>query len=320
MRWLPAAALAALAALAAERPADACSCVPGPWIVYPAEGASTVPRNALVVVQGYVDVPTISLRDVATGAEVVATSEITQPARSQRWTAIVRPAALEAETRYAVTAGATSREFLTGSAVDEEPPAFAGLSDFTPEVMLYDGMGCIGGTCVVTADGGYFTRVYLDFQEPPPDAPLLRLDILRADGMVAGTSHFTRLVHNWDGHRLETTECDPQPPPLLPDEPYCARLVAIDGAGNEAGAAAQVCATTRTCPFAIDDGCWPAEGCLAPPPPPDAGPQDGALPDAGAAAEDDSGACAIGSRGARPCAFLALLLLPLLLRKMSPSR
>ncbi len=288
-------ALAVAVALVVDaRAADACSCAfPEPRIS-PANGAVDVPIDAKLIVRfAIADSIIVSLRD-ASGAGVALTTDIRRPyGLYDGVTVFATPAApLAANTTYTVTAHRTDAmetitSFRTGSATDQVPPSFGGITAFAPETMEYP-IVINGGFCIATcisASDGHLSRIGIDAASVPADVVHLALLLRRADDTHVEEIPLS-LAPPFD---LTSDVCLPHAR-LEAGVDYCARVVAYDVAGNRAGFETELCTTSATCqPTATDSGgCTPADACLPIDPPTAA----------------DSGGCA----SSRPDGLLALVM------------
>lgn len=246
--------------VAEPRPADACSCAPSVLAVSPTPNATDVPTNAIVIAS-YDSHVEVELREVATNAIVpLAVEHFGSGVTTGRWLfgRPTSPLAPTTEYELAVTVfDTTTTRFTTGTQTDTLPTT-ASLAQFRPEVMAYptaDG-GCIN-TCIEADQRGLVTRMHVDGMAP--DAALLTLDVLEADGVTV----VERLALRERGpHTVGFSLCNLRAPSLAPDAMYCARLVAFDAAGN-AATSDVVCSATATCASKADPelACTPTRTC-----------------------------------------------------------
>jgi len=254
----------ALALVADVRPASACIC-PGIFaIVSPRDGATDVPRNAIVIARYDSGAGRIVVRD-AVGIEVPTRLDV-QPARRPSTMVFAVPLSpLAANTTYTAVLEDELRSdavvtFATGDDEDHIPPTFAGISSFTPETMKYPIESCIS-SCVVEPLSGQISRIDLGFPELPPDAA-------HAAVRIRGPGASEELpLSLYEPHRLGFETCDTSSPPLDPGGEYCASIVIYDSAGNRAGENVEICAAAASCkPLArgvdFPRNCEPTDECV----------------------------------------------------------
>jgi hypothetical protein len=274
MRLVAIGLIAAVASVGSVRRAHACSCGIEPPTVSPADHATDVPLNAIVIAQfGYGMTPTVELRDAVTGNVVPVTIEPRYPgdAFANGTTIFARPTSpLLPDTTYEVIAGnqlspPAMTTFTTGETTDTVAPDFAGLVEMTPETMTYpipqeDGSFCIS-SCI-GAPGGHISRMRFTYADPPADVVHLALRLRTEAGDVG------EIPMPVSGDKLlGFSACQVESPLLTPGTSYCGRLVAYDVAGNIAGDTVEICEATRTCapkPRGSDNGdnCRPSDECI----------------------------------------------------------
>jgi hypothetical protein len=260
--------LVLLALVAAERPAHACSCDGSPIVLSPRADATDVPRNArLAIYVPYTtgeDAPEVVLREAATGAEVALSIEsMPQGNTGERILFATPDAPLAAGTVYEIALpspfGEHTHSFTVGDALDETPPAFAGLAGFEAHSYPYPGPGGCYNSCVAYRDR--FSRLELDYEGPGADTAFLLLEV-RLQGQFT-PAHVIPFPWGSRDH-VGSFSCSPALPRLEPGQTYCARLWAHDAAGNVAGGDAPVCAVAATCRNVPNDDCVPERGCTRP--------------------------------------------------------
>ncbi len=172
--------------------------------------------------------------------------------------------ALKANTTYELTIATYEpyrSTFTTGTAIDLEPSAFAGLAALIPETMTYpierDGAFC-QSSCVERLGSDHVSRLELGYANPS-DAALLVLELYRADAPTQVTT--VAFSGTAPIHELGYDTCSLRSPLLEPEVEYCARLVAYDIAGNRSTAIERCSETTRCAPALDEQGCSPAATC-----------------------------------------------------------
>ena len=258
MRWL----VVAVACLPA-RPAEACSCGVIPHVLSPADGATGVPTNAIVVVDDVLPADGLFVSLQADGASApLAVAYELFAAPSAPGLLVARAGELDPMTAYAFSFGIGSEvlttRFTTGLERDATPPPYAGLSAFTPEQQAYPApaLSMCQSSCVEAVDG-MVNRLRL--QHLPGDGVIwYRLEVRRAD--AAAPFYDVPLTVD-EVELIRPFECATRAPVLEGDGAYCARLTAYDAAGNAAGGDVEVCHETVTCK-ARDVDCAPVDECV----------------------------------------------------------
>lgn len=268
---------------AVEREADACSCAPELG-ASPADGATGVPVNAEILVEGYRASHEIQV--IGPDGAVEIEVDVVQP--DPNWSVWrARPvAALAPMTRYTVTRDEDPQTtFETSAQPDDEAPAAPVIASLDLANML---LGAAWDTC-----GRELSGVFLD-AALPDDLASFELTV-EHDGMT------TTAI--WMPRELETFgdwgSCDAGLV-VVPGEDYCLTLRARDLAGN-ASAPATACATARACaPPGDYEDVWSAwQAC-----------QDNEPPRPEAPPREDAGGCRVSGRaGGVPLLALALLAL-----------
>jgi MYXO-CTERM domain-containing protein len=271
-------------AVATEREGRACTCEVLSPIVSPREGASDVPRNAVVIATfQYANQPVLELVDVTTGQPVDLGWTVHPSDRIGSFTVFARPAQLlAAGATYEILAApqADYREwrwrFTVGDSIDTTPPSFAGLRGAAFETMRY-GSGCTS-SCIAARDG-YVSRIRLDYDGAPSDAAYLELELRTLDGQSLARMPVPGV------EVLGSHICEPRSPVLEPGTWYCARMIAYDVAGQPAGGTELFCGEAVSCAPALKEVgifCEPSDLCEeAESPPP------GLAPSAGCATGTD---------------------------------
>jgi hypothetical protein len=150
-----------------------------------------------------------------------------------------------------------ARTFTTGTAIDAQPPAFAGLEGFAVESQDFPTEGC-GAACVIIEDERV-SRIRLQ-HAPVSDATRFELALRRAGesepfSILALPADYSP-IFGW-------MRCGTVAPKLERGVTYCGRLTAFDGAGNPAGDGIELCSETASC-AADDDMCRPSDTCTSP--------------------------------------------------------
>lgn len=290
--------LAIVSLVVHARPAHACSCgIPGSPMS-PANGATQVPRNAVLFFDA-------SLAPVSQ-IQLAGPNIVVVPVTTEQHGAFViaRPAsALAANTTYTVSftqnSNVMTSTFTTGNSSDTTAPGFPGVMGIRPEYMQFDnGTGTTGQACVacdVHSQGGRISRIHFDFPDPTGDAVVLGVEIY-----IPGDSNlleeFAVTPANFTDRLLGFRGCGPTAPNLNENVTYCARVVAYDAAGNAAGSASEACNTPTACEAQMDMTCEPIDACIAP--------QGG---DAGTGTGTHTGGCASSSGAGALLALLAFV-------------
>ncbi len=260
--------LCGLAALVEPRVAGACSCDTPRGTVLPADGATDVPLNGVILVGAYQEKPVITLADVTTGV-TIETIELDFGNQL-----MLRPAGLlSPQSTYSVSftpapgGDVLSTSFTTGSTTDDSPPSYAGLTAFAPVALPRPDPDVCANTCL--GGNGWFRRMTLDLPDPPADVASLVVRVYDPD--VPGdpdtyiavyrpaTLTVIRELDDGGGY------CDRfDLPDYLPGQTYAAEVLAFDQAGNRAPPAPAVTATAPECAEAsFGDSCTPIE-CITP--------------------------------------------------------
>jgi len=260
MRWL----VVAVACLSA-RPAEACTCGGAPQVLSPADGATDVPTNVVPVIDdvaSYQQTVALTLREDGATTEVGVPFDVFTSALGTSGFVVGRPGELAPLTTYVLSLGVggfvTSTRFTTGTARDDAPPSFAGLTGFVPEQQEYPAPAlreCVN-SCVLRVDGRV-NRIRL--QHGAGEGVIwYRLQVREAE---AAAPFYEAALEVGATDLIRPFVCGTQPPVLDPDRSYCARLTAHDAAGNTAGGEVEVCTATETC-TARDVDCLPVEECV----------------------------------------------------------
>jgi hypothetical protein len=253
--------------------ADACSCGPPTVTMSPADAATGVPVNAIVIVGfDYAYDVSITLRNEAT-QEVIP---VVQERRATTFfgnTYFATPTApLAPNTKYVAVAHDPNQPdatatFTTGDISDTTPPAFSGLAAMSLETMTYPIANANDEFCVsscISAPEGHVSRIHLEYTDRPMDAVHVALQLRRVDSEDAAEVPLTASSPRYLGFE----SCRPNAPNLEPGAEYCARVVAYDVAGNVAGLdAPEVCTSAQTCEPVLVGTCEPSTECRAPAPP-----------------------------------------------------
>jgi hypothetical protein len=210
---------------AARSRAQACSCAFQQTIVSPADQATNVPLNAVVIARyAYGFKPTVALRNLTTGENVPTTLDVRFPGHTAAGTtAFATPTArLDPSTSYVIIVGddfsrapPIMTSFTTGEEVDTTAVAFAGITSLRAETMQYplpmpDGSECFD-SCIDTYPG-HVSRIYVDFADPPPDAVHVALQLYEPGGTFVSETPISR-----DSPRfLGFESCDVEAPVLIP--------------------------------------------------------------------------------------------------------
>ncbi len=316
-RWAVALGAGLIGAWVAPSPVAACSCGGDFFepVVYPRDGSTDVPPNTRLV--WLTDRWSVSstdpiLRESDTGNEIEAVVESFRRVWSYRLIIVTPAQELTPHVAYELVwdeqdVGVVT-SFTVGEEADREAPA-APESPSISAVVYVDESRC-SSSC---SEASPFRRIDLEFSEPARDALLLFAEIY----LGTEAEPALRAPLAWDrqagGARLTTSTCSQyQPPHFAVGDELCARLIAVDGAGN-AAASDMVCTESISC--SAGPNCNMLE-CIDPGWEPDAG-ADGPGSDGGSGAEGGGGSgrgCALAPGGAAGI-WLMLALAPLLARR-----
>lgn len=254
---------------ATPRQADACSCAPESPFLSPVDGAIGVPRNAIVAVLVYSGTlpEQLAITEAATGAAVAADVEVIDHVAGYVTRLLIarprEPLAAATEYRISISEGGWEPgTFVTGDALDQDAPVFAGLSALQADTTAYDsGGGCVS-SCVEPRDERV-QAIELSFPDPGSDVAFMTLALRREGDAEPLTVAPIRRLPAGFVRTLGFHSCDSVLAPALePGQVYCGQLTAYDAAGNISASGAEVCSAASECAQRLEDeSCWPNTSC-----------------------------------------------------------